>query len=137
MFKRIIAMAVVGAALAACGLGTSHAADLSFKTGNNETFGTDGVWKYDFYLPGGWVKAYHVSGSTSDYKDDGTLPSRILQNTPELVQVSGSNSYIHPAYTVRNVCLNGESVASYPNSGVQVRVQDSCAMFNALKAKAK
>lgn len=136
MFKRIIAMAVVGVALAACG-GGAQAAEPSFKTGNNETFGTEGVWKYDFYLPGGWVKAYHVSGATSDYKDDGTLPGRILQNIPDLVQVSGANSYIHPAYTVRNVCLNGESIASYPNSGVQVRAQDNCAMFNALKAKAK
>ena len=140
MFKRtisIIAALAIGVTMAACG-GQAKAADLTFKATDGQVFGTKNVYLYEMNAAGGgYVRVTNLNGSQSLFVDGGSLAGRILQNMPQLVNVTGTNSYVDPTYAARVVCSNGASIVSLPNSGIQVSANDACLMFQQIQSKAK
>lgn len=134
---KILAASIILAALAACG-GQVQAAETTFKATDGQVFGAQGIYKYELYANGGgFVKITTVGGQESFFVDGGNLGGRILQALPQLVNVTGTNTYVDPAYAARVVCSSGTSIMALTGSGMQVTVADNCAMFTQIQAKAK
>lgn len=132
------AVICAGLMLAACGGGNALAADLTFKATDGQVFGTQNVYRYDFFvLNGGYVKVTSAGGGENLFVDGGNLSGRILQALPQLVNIPGTNTYIDPTVAARVACVAGASTMALQNSGAVVQVSDNCALFAQIQAKAK
>lgn len=134
MFKRIIAVAIIGAALAACG--GAQAADQTYKTSDGQAFSLRNVYKIE---PGnGDIHVTFANGGDTYYADvGGAVFNKILQNNQQLVQISGTQAVVDPTYAARILCQSGTSRVAIQGSSIIIEAQDGCSMANQAIAKAK
>lgn len=136
MFKRILAVAVVATAIAACG-GQAQAADITFKTTDNKAFSLHNVYSVEGGIAGQFVRVTYINGGSSLIQDvGGSVYTKILQNMPQLVQI-GTQSLIDPTYAASIFCQSGVSKFALQGSSLVVEVNDSCTSANQAIAKAK
>ncbi len=116
----------------------AQAADVTFKATDGQVFGTKNVYQYELYaVGGGYVKVSYINGGDSLFVDGGSLAGRILQALPQLVNITGTNTYIDPSFAGRVVCVSGTSTIALQGSGQQITVADNCAMVTQIQNKAK
>jgi hypothetical protein len=134
MFKRIIAAAIIGAAIAACG-GQAQAADIAVKADDGQVFGLHDVYKIDTQAVPGFIRVQRKT-SSNDYVSTGSLLNRILLATPTMIHV-GNGVYIDTAYSARTSCQGGNTVVAMADSGEVFTVADGCQGYTAARNAAK
>ena len=136
--SRVLSAVICAGLMLAAASSGARAAEVTFKATDGQVLGTQNVYLYEMYANGGgFVKVTYLNGASSLFVDGASLGSRILLNLPQLVNVTGTNTYVDPAYGARSVCVNGVSIVALSGSGVQVQATDNCAMFQQIQAKAK
>lgn len=138
MFKRIIAMVVIGAALAACGLGTSHAGTPTSVVNATGTvvYGTEAVLSIEKdTTSGNRVKVKYPTGY--QYADDDAAWSRYALFTrglykPVLVPNSTVGLALDTAKVIYINCSVGGSYVVWINAPSET-IPDNCAFANAAK----
>lgn len=117
---------------------SAQAANDTYKFSATETMSTYNVYKVEPFDGGKQVKVYYVNGGDNYYIDKtGTLLNRILENQPEFVQVTGTQSHVNPQYAVRVVCNAGKSQVFIQNSAITATANDNCAMAQEINTNAK
>lgn len=132
--KHALAIAILAATATA-----AVAADDTYKVSDTESFSTRNVYKIEPFTAGyAFVKVSYINGGDNLYRDNtGDLLARIVENQPELTQITGTAAYVNPLYAARTSCSNGKSTVAMQGSGITVQVTDACALSRALADKAK
>jgi hypothetical protein len=117
---------------------SAQAADQTYKSTDGQAFGLHNVYRVDGAVAGVYVRVVYANGGDNLYFDQGgAVYNKIIANNPQLVAVSGANSYVDPTYAARIVCQSGVSKIAIQGSSAIVEAADSCTMANQAIAKAK
>lgn len=136
MLKRLLIAASL-VALAACGVGTAHAAQpgaTTFVAANGDVLSTENLLYVEpSEKAPGMLNFVYVNGNESLFYSGNGLLNRVLVAMPYLVQVQGTSRWINPNKAARITCSGGVLYFGQFSSGTTQYADPGCLTTNQIK----